>query len=157
MTAPKTGGLDENNDYSHKTFIYNHKNEVWEPAADMPTARYGMACLPKSDRLGGPVTEVVVAGKRDPKCSGLGTIVEVFNVKDGIWRSGTALPKSISHGAVVPYGNTFVIAGGLCGSSRTGALDSLIKYNITNGAWDTLTMELKTKRYGAVAFSIPSC
>ena len=152
-----TGGQDENLDDSKKTFIYNQRNAVWESAADMPTARFGMACLPISDRLGGPVTEVVVAGNQDKECSGSGTTVEVFNVKEGIWKSGTDLPKSIAFGAVVPFDNTFVIAGGICGSWRDGCLDSAIKYNITNGAWVVLPMKLKTPRQEATAFTIPSC
>ena len=56
--------------------------------------------------------EVVVAGGQDKEWN-IGTLTEIYNVEDGTWRVGTPLPEANAAMASLPYGDTFIIMGGV--------------------------------------------
>ena len=71
-----------------KTYVFRNSKRSWDRVDDIPTARDEIACGPVKGRDGSPVGEVVVAGgcADDPT-----SVVEIFNVKLGSWRTGESI------------------------------------------------------------------
>ena len=124
------------NGYNKRTFIY--KNSEWIPAADMPTARRGLACGTVRGEEGGAVEKVVaVGGRRGSQLSK----VEVYDVASNTWTDGVSLPVPVANAAVVPFDDTFLVIGGYMG--RSVYSDKVYRYdNRQEATWTEMT-ELK--------------
>ena len=55
--------------------------------------------------------------------------------------ASNALPKTMTTGAVVPYGNTFLVVGGHDGSD---SLDSIYYYEVDTESWSELDATLSS-------------
>ena len=64
----------------------------WVQLANLPSRRFGMGCgvVSATGVDGSEQLEVVVAGGyEDPDDFGRLDVVEIFNIQDGVWRTGT--------------------------------------------------------------------
>ena len=117
---------------SGRAFIY--KNSKWVAVADMPTARYGLACGPLRGTDSGAVEKVVAIGGWDG--SEYLSKVEVYDVASSTWTNGTnLLPMPIAFAAVVPFEDTFLVIGAGGKSSNSVRSDKVYRYNRPDGSW----------------------
>ena len=128
-----------------KSFMY--KNSNWMPMADMPTARFGLACGTLRGKEGGAVEKVVAVGGFYG--SYLST-VEVYDVASNTWSNGVDLPVKLYLAAVVPFEDTFLVIGGKSGSSVFS--DKVYRYNRPDGTWTEMPeLRLSEPKYNVVA------
>ena len=137
------------NGYNKRTFIY--KNSEWIPAADMPTARRGLACGTVRGEEGGAVGKVVaVGGRRGSQLSK----VEVYDVASNTWTDGASLPVPVANAAVVPFDDTFLVIGGYMGKSVYS--DKVYRYNNSQEeTWTEMTdLKLSEAKESVVAMIV---
>ena len=60
----------------------------------------------------------------------------IYDIMGDSWRSGPALPGTGFQGTVVPFGDTFVVAGGM--NKNYWHQKTILKYNIASDSWETL-------------------
>ena len=86
---------------------------LWLFAFEVPThCGHHMLMFSKVTNRTTGKEEVVVAGGQDKEWN-IGTLTEIYNVEDGTWRVGTPLPEANAVMASLPYGDTFIIMGGV--------------------------------------------
>ena len=64
---------------------------------------------------------------------------------------GPNLPHPIENAASVPFGNTFLVVGGM---SEAKYLDTIYRYEARNSAWELLDAKLSEARVNAVAMMV---
>merc|ERR1712117_750216 len=136
------------------TYIYFKDTMQWEFQRDMPNPRDNLMCGLVHNEAG--EQEVVTAGGY----GGDETVVEIFNVRSGQWRSGNPLPRSIEGAAVVPLDDTFLIVGGLdyipSNPCPLGPcpLDTIYKYNQADDSWTLQEAKLPYPVHKPVAMMV---
>ena len=80
------------------------------------------------------------------------TATQIFSFESQTWRRGQDFPLEIAYGESVPFGDTFLVVGGLTDNSQ----DTIYKYNIETEGWDLMPQRLKNARREFAAFLAPN-
>ena len=94
---------------SNSSYMYIRQENRWEKRRDMNWRRHGHGCGRVTNSTTGK-EEVVVAGGYEV---GLQSSTEIYTVEEDIWRKGKPLPKAMIWSASLPYGDSFLILGGI--------------------------------------------
>ena len=88
---------------------------------------------------------------------------EVLDLEFYEWNFADPMPspgKEFENGELVPFGNSFIVAGGYdqydFSTSGTSIKKSLVTVNPDTRQWMTLKEEMITERYSFAAFLVPS-
>ena len=73
---------------------------------------------------------------------------------DMTWSLGPNLPRALSAGIVIPYVNTFLIAGGLGNGKKD--TDRMLEFNPKTKLWMQRTERLKLARNDGMAIQVPN-
>ena len=79
------------------------------------------------------------------------TATQIFSFESQTWRRGQEFPSELGQGRSVPFGDTFLVVGGLSSSYH----DTIYKYNIETEGWDLMPQRLKDTRDQLTAFFVP--
>ena len=122
--------------------IYDWTKEEWTRGPDMREGRFGHACVVDGDRL-------VVAGGvgRDKDLAS----VEVFDMVEGAWREGTALPRHIGDARLVMLEGTPHLVGGYIEGVGPGSV--LLRYGADK--WEESEYVMQTPREGMAVIALP--
>lgn len=101
-------------------------------------ARHSLACGIVSNQAG--EKELVAAGGRGSVVN----VVEIYSIASDMWTIVNPLPAKIDNAAAVQYGDSFVMLGGIVGTTN---LKTIYKYNKNDDCWTLLDAELE-KREG---------
>ena len=72
-------------------------------------------------------------------------------ILQGLQFAGPSLPHPIENAASVPFGDTFLVVGGM---SEAKYLDTIFKYDAENAVWALLDASLSEARVNAVAMMV---
>jgi len=116
-------------------------------------ARYG-AYGGLVTRADGSREVFVTGGKWDADTFLTSTEILSLSEPEKGWRSGPSLPFPLYGGSSVQHGDSFLLAGGVDGRSRspTGAI---LHFDLEREGFVILPQELSTPRYHAAIFSVP--
>ena len=69
------------------------------------------------------------------------------------WKLGPNLPRALSAAVVIPYANTFLVAGGLQNGKKD--TDRILEFSSLTKRWVERTERLKLARNDAMAIKVP--
>ena len=134
-------------------YLYSKIRAEWTKCDRMPTEGrrfYACGVVTSEDENGDEDDiEIVVAGGRN--ATGALATADIYSLKQSSWRSGPSLPHPIENAASVPFGDTFLIVGGM---SEAKYLDTIFRYDAENAAWALLDASLSEARVNAVAMMV---
>ncbi len=138
------GGINEDEYYSPKTFIYNTSLNAFMDGPTLMRGRHFHSCSRMNER------HFLVAGGQD-LWGGLSS-VEILDNANGEWYEGPRLPRKISYASMVihPSGGV-VIVGGQSGQTL---LQNLYYLAQVNTEWVVMTQQLKTPRRFHIAVMV---
>ena len=105
-------------------------------------------------------THVIVAGGQTTKNSGGPTnSVEIFIIKDNLWKPGPSLPQNIAKAALVAGDGTtaaaFLVGGTRGQTDSFKSLDLIYKLSIDLARWTLFSPKLAKPRRAHIAITIP--
>ncbi len=74
-------------------------------------------------------------------------------MKDMSFSEGPSLPKGLLDAASVPFGDSFVLVGGIEPSTQYDSAD-ILYYNLETNGWDIMGQQLQKARSALVAFPL---
>ncbi len=138
------GGINEDEHYSPKTFIYNTLSNVFMDGSTLMRGRHFHSCSRMNER------HFPVAGGQD-LWGGLSS-VEILDNVNGKWYEGPRLPRKISYASMVMHPSGGVILVG--GQSGQTLMDTLYHLPKVDSKWLVMKQQLKAPRRFHIALMV---
>jgi hypothetical protein len=154
-TVMAIGGMQNDQDYSGKTFFFTFGEESWTEGPELKIKRRSHSCGKIRRNKDSQEMSIIVAGGYAGGSSRLSS-VEILDEGSNEWQTGPELPFGISYSQMIEDQNGgVVLIGGF--SSSAGTLDTL--YQLPHGGqdavWTKMEQKMKIGRQDHTAIMVP--
>jgi N-acetylneuraminic acid mutarotase len=133
--------------------MFNTDNISWTPLPELPESRSrthaGVAALPDGRKV------FVVAGGANDRGQTLKSSEILELDKEGTWREGPPLPRSIQEGSSVQFNDTFLVVGGRNWRNVDSAAIFKFVAEEEGERWEEMPQALQVGRSLHTAFLVP--
>merc|ERR1711879_1070354 len=118
------------------SYMYDVERDTWTRMSDLSEYRSNHGCGSIDAQEGSGNREIIAAGGLNSASDS----VEKYNMKEDTWILGNELPFGLFQSDSVPYGDSFILVGGVHKVGLLGGFnsDAILLYKSTDDSWDVM-------------------